>query len=881
MNCPDENAIVGFMDGTLSSEERAALAGHADGCRDCRDLLARLSDDPVVRASADPFDAASRFILLSTLGAGGMGVVHAAFDRHLDRKVALKFLGSEPVEDLERARARLQREAQALAQLAHPNVITVHDVGVLEGEVFLAMELVEGPTLRAWLGTPRSLSEILEVFRQAGEGLAAAHASGIVHRDFKPENVLVGDDGRVRVTDFGLARALSQPDLASAEGTLGIGVPGSLTRTGLRAGTPAYMSPEQRLTGSADARSDIYSFCVALHEAVTGERPEAGARPGRRAPGWLERILDRGLQAEPDQRWPSMADLLQALARGPWLTPLRIGAGMGAALVLAAAAVVIAHRDRSPVVCAVDPSTFAGVWDSDRRESVRAAFESIDPKTGSLAVKAVDAALERFRTQWLAMRAESCAATLIKREQSQAVLDLRTACLDEELHAVDAQVQVFEHADAQVLERSFTAVADLPNVNDCLKVKALQAIDPLPKEPQRMAPLAKAQALLERAQAMTNVGKDVEALQLVDSAQPLVRAANYPPLEARMLVLKAHSIRSLGNPADVTARAAHEAAEKAMEARDDASAASAWIILARNNSSVRTEGYQWSEYALAAIKRMGGNDGLEGEALITLAVAKEYNGELDDAQALFERARPLVIRAHGPDYYRVASIDDGLGTIAFFEQRFDDALRLIRQALALRERVMAPDQGAIIVSILNEQDVLVDQGRFDEAEKRLRQADAMLKESPDDKGNMVAYLHWCWGTYHRRKGQLKTALEEDQASVAAYRPALDAADAMLARPLTGVGLDLLGLKRPAEAIAPLEEAVRLFEGAGSTAPELSDARFALARALDGANPSDARALALARQAHSVLAPFASRWGGDYQVGSREIEAWLGARSITP
>ena len=189
-------------------------------------------------------------------------MVHAAFDRHLDRKVALKFLGSEPVEDLERARARLQREAQALAQLAHPNVITVHDVGVLEGEVFLAMELVEGPTLRAWLRTPRSLSEILEVFRQAGEGLAAAHASGIVHRDFKPENVLVGDDGRVRVTDFGLARALSQPDLASAEGTLGIGVPGCSHRPPVFAparrptcrpsrGSPAARMPAPTSTASA------------------------------------------------------------------------------------------------------------------------------------------------------------------------------------------------------------------------------------------------------------------------------------------------------------------------------------------------------------------------------------------------------------------------------------------------------------------------------------------------------------------------------------------------------------------------------------------------------------------------------------------------------
>src|SRR5215468_7612378 len=237
-----------------------------------------------------------RFIVLGPLGMGGMGMVLSAYDPQLDRKVALKLLRTDRGALSEEGRARLVREAQAMARLNHPNVVAVYEVVFGEVTGYLVMELVEGTTLRAWLAKnqPR-WEQIVDLHIAAGAGLAAAHRAGLVHHDFKPDNVLVDGEGRPRVSDFGLA---------------GAGRPG--------AGTQAYMAPEQLGGGTVDARADQYAFCVTLWEALHGERPVAGAAPpsSRKAPRWVDRALTRGLRAAPEERWPSMDDLLRVLRRG-------------------------------------------------------------------------------------------------------------------------------------------------------------------------------------------------------------------------------------------------------------------------------------------------------------------------------------------------------------------------------------------------------------------------------------------------------------------------------------------------------------------------------------------------------------------------------------
>ncbi|MEZ4384368.1 MAG: protein kinase [Nannocystaceae bacterium] len=280
-----------------------------------------------------------RYTVVRPIGAGGMGVVYAAYDEELDRRIAVKLLraGSS-----EHDRARLLREAQAMAKLSHPNVVTVHEVGTFEDQVYVAMEFVRGQNLRDWLGEgPHPWRAIVDRFVLAGRGLAAAHDVGLVHRDFKPANVLVGDDGRIVVSDFGLVRATGGPpsaeELAHASqvtATTASALDTSLTMTGTIMGTPAYMSPEQHLGRVTDARSDQFSLCVALYEALYGRHPFPGEtlhdlamavtegalrEPPRdgKAPSWVGRVIVRGLARDPDARWPTIDALLEELARDP------------------------------------------------------------------------------------------------------------------------------------------------------------------------------------------------------------------------------------------------------------------------------------------------------------------------------------------------------------------------------------------------------------------------------------------------------------------------------------------------------------------------------------------------------------------------------------
>ncbi|MCH9680521.1 MAG: serine/threonine protein kinase [Deltaproteobacteria bacterium] len=273
-----------------------------------------------------------RYELLRCIGRGGMGIVYAARDVELGREVAIKLLRPELSH---RDDERLTSEARALARLSHPNVVSVFDVGTYEEQRFIAMEFVPGQNLRRWLDAPRSLREVLQVFVAAGRGLHAAHEQGLVHRDFKPDNVLVGDDGRPRVLDFGLARP---PDVAGAAPVMPPEIPAGvdplatmLTQAGQVLGTPAYMAPEQHLGEPADARSDQFAFAVALYHAVYGVRPFTGddpralalsivrgrlrpATPRFPVPAWLDDLLVRALSVDPAGRFPTMGELLERMA---------------------------------------------------------------------------------------------------------------------------------------------------------------------------------------------------------------------------------------------------------------------------------------------------------------------------------------------------------------------------------------------------------------------------------------------------------------------------------------------------------------------------------------------------------------------------------------
>jgi hypothetical protein len=392
VECADADTLAGLVGGVLPESERAAIATHAATCERCHALLDQLfesssaggvtpagpddttrGDEPSgERAKASLRSGANvgRYVIEERVGAGGMGVVFAATDSELHRRVAIKLLrrsGQGGVMSTA-GRERLMREARLLASLSHPNVLTVFDVGTHEGDIFIAMELVDGGSLTSWLKrSPRTTDEIIDRMIEAGRGLAAAHAGGVVHRDVKPDNILVGLDDRARVTDFGLAR-IGQDMASDLDARKAAALSPDLTKTGALMGTPVYMAPEQWNNGTIDARTDQWAFCATLYEVIAGVRPFSVDNPalrtaeietgriaapaqGRSVPAWLRKIVERGLRANPKDRWSSMEVVVEALVRGRQRRSRFVRAGVlmgGFAIAVASLGIVVAKRDAKP-----------------------------------------------------------------------------------------------------------------------------------------------------------------------------------------------------------------------------------------------------------------------------------------------------------------------------------------------------------------------------------------------------------------------------------------------------------------------------------------------------------------------------------------------------
>lgn len=521
-----------------------------------------------------------------------MGVVHAAYDPTLDRKVALKLLRpGDGRDDDSMARGRLLREARALARLSHPNVVHVYEVGTLEDkQVYIAMEHIEGPTLRAWQKEARRpYRDVLARYLAAGRGLQAAHEAGLVHRDFKPENVVLGKDGRVVVLDFGLAVA-AETGVAGADpapAPAGAGARPLDRYTVDVVGTRPYMAPEQHVGGSIDARTDQYSFCLALYEGLYGQRPFSDAKPfgeppggiaaatgasaagsgsgsgsnetvpagqswlvqqkfHRRVqppppdsdvPGWLRQVVLRGLAADPAERWPAMAELLVELSRDPAARRRRWAAVAGVTAVVAALAVMYgrARHERS-LLCQGAAQKLGGVWDADRRAQVRGAFEATGAIGADTAFGRVARTLDGYADGWVDMHTGACEATHLRGEQSEELLDLRMQCLAERLGALRATVDVLAGADAAVVARASSAVTALPPLDDCANLVRLRAPVRPPDDPATRDRLVGLRRRLAEAEARSNVGKVAEALAGASAVAGEARTLGYRPFEAAGLI---------------------------------------------------------------------------------------------------------------------------------------------------------------------------------------------------------------------------------------------------------------------------------------------------------------------------------------------------------
>ncbi|HET6585514.1 MAG TPA: serine/threonine-protein kinase, partial [Nannocystaceae bacterium] len=501
--------------------------------------------------------AIGRYLVLSRIGAGGMGVVYAAYDPELDRKVALKLLRTDaPAGADSDAPRRLQREAQALARLDHPNVVAVHDVLDYEGRIVLAMEFVEGDTLGSWRkARPRSWREILEVFVAAGRGLLAAHDRGLVHRDFKPDNVMITPSGgagdhRVRVMDFGLARPSGAPRDAD-DAT--VDVPRSpsafdsqLTHVDVVIGTPAYMAPEQLAGRDVGPAADQFSFCVALWETLYGERPFRGdglpdlaraivegdlcAPPsGARVPRWLHRACERGMAASPSHRFADMHALLATLQGGHRRKRLRGAAiGLGAIAVIGLGLAVDRQRARTEAeaACERDGAAIAEIWNDSARVAVRTGLvQSGAPQAEMTALK-VTPWLDEHAQAWERARTDACRAHALDRRWDVEVLDRAVWCLDERKLELQALVARLADADGEAANRAVQAAAGLARIEPCLDDATLRRRSPPPPETRDEIPELHAE--FARADALWATGAYAEGLAVARATRARAEELGWP-----------------------------------------------------------------------------------------------------------------------------------------------------------------------------------------------------------------------------------------------------------------------------------------------------------------------------------------------------------------
>ncbi len=714
-----------------------------------------------------------RFVILQAVGRGGMGEVYAAYDPSLDRKIALKLLRARPADgpSASDGNALLAREARAMAQLSHPNVVTVFEAGAVGDQVYLAMELIHGRTLRQWQRDgARGWRQVLEVYRMAGAGLAAAHAAGLVHRDFKPDNVLLSHEGVARVTDFGLARPLDSArgeddakasPFASEEG---------LTRPGMVPGTPAYIAPE-RLRGSpADARSDQFSFCVALYEALYGQPPgPVNAAPvpsGAGVPAWVQRALVRGLAEDPLARWPSMEALLTALGQDPrprWRRVVLAAAAVG----LAVATVVVGrwYAARGERRCRDAGLPIASVWDGARKDAVHRAFLASAKPYAERTWREVERTLDGYAAAWARSALEACEATHVARTQTAQELDLRMLCLSRRRTELAALVDVFEDADAQVMEKAVGAASTLRPLSLCQDAVALRSSAGVPEEPALRQAVADARAKLARSRALELSGRFKEGLEVAVQVQAEAQAIGYRPLQAEAL-LQEGLMRSLAGDRPKAEALLRRAALEAMAARQDEVAAIAWTRLIGTlvNLNRLPEARMADALAVAAVEQLAGQPAHdELEAALEGARPSLLVDEPEQALAHLRRALALQERLSGPKHLRVAQLQLSIATSLRVLNRLEEGRESARRSLALREELLGQLHPSVATAHLELAWIAEALGDFSGEERHLQAALAIaekLGSSQTRPLSALADLRRRQGRYAEAHGLQQTLLRE-------------------------------------------------------------------------------------------------------------------------
>lgn len=886
--CPSEECLAGILVGEPLT---ASVLEHVDACEVCRAILVDLArSGSLASAAADTRSTAlpevpigtslGRYVVVERIGAGGMGVVYGAYDPELDRKVAVKLLRP-------RAGARsLVEEAAVLAKVTHPGVVAVHDAGTADGLAYLVMELVKGRSLRAWSnGVARSADEVRDVLASAAAGLGAAHQAGLVHRDVKPDNILVDATNRSKMTDFGLALALGSNDEAQSV-----------------AGTLAYMAPEQLRGEKADARSDQYAFALTMLEVLTGKRPlltedrraqlaalEAGLDVPQAVDRDLRAALVRALSFAPAERFPSMADFWAALspekAATSLSTRLAIGAPLAAmaATAVAVLGLVFFSQRGEGAFCTNAEESLHGAWSSERRAAVGAAFERSGKTYAETSRATTLAALDAYSARWTRTWTDACRATRVRGERSEKTLDQRMTCLEESRAALGAFATEIAQNEPAAVERAVAAVGRLPPPEACLSPSTAR-VEPAGPRADRAKSERLAKELAELG-ARVDLGayaasRDAlvaivtEARAIEDSA--LAARAGLRAAEAAILAndvprskdllldailagercgdpsLTAQAYLALARihagPLSQTAEAERDYAHaEALAAVASSSELDAKRLLVRaelyRKTSRFAEGAVAAKAALDELERRGRGDSLEAAtAHFGMAIAGSVSGDAAASSHHIERAvaiRTTLLGARHPDvveaYMNLAIIEARRGELASARAR-------AMQALDSVGPTPSPDLALVLTNLAIFEDGLGEHEASREHCAKAADIDRMVLG--DHPATALALTNLADG--ERAAGKMADAARHyDEAELRLRRSG--ATDARVTA-VIAYGRGQLAPEGSDRAVNELGAALEILDSKGLEPQLRTEVRFAFARALAKKNPS--RALAEATRATS-------------------------------
>ncbi|MEM6991478.1 MAG: tetratricopeptide repeat protein [Myxococcota bacterium] len=870
--------------------------------------------DPEATACGDPYQTprtlhrapgarVDRYVITDQIGVGAMGVVYRAHDPSLDRVVALKLLHPSSRTDRRRS-ARLLSEAKALARLSGPNVVNVYDLGTVGEELYIAMEFVDGTTLDAWLDdSDCPPSRILEVFRQAARGLAAAHAAGLVHGDFKPTNVMVDDAGRAKVLDFGLAQ---QGDLTDSHSDAD---QPSASPTPSLVGTPAYMAPEQFEGHAATAQSDQFSFCVALWEALYGARPFGGATlyelaasvidgeisapPSKSAvPRWLHRVLVRGLARGPERRWPSMSALLTELdadrTRARRVVTLT-GAGVIAALGWGWMQTQPDERSR----CTNEASGAVSDWAHTDRAALHEAIMASPEAYTATTARTAEAQLDGYLAEWRETYVATC---LAPRTMPDAIRVRAYACLDARRRRLDALLKVLTAPDANPAETAVQAIGGLHPIGPCSDAAYLQKLQEGAQDPALERALVTERERLAEADALRSVGQYAASRELAITVVERSETLEFGPLVAEANASVAATLLEMGryDEAEPHFRRAYATAV-AIDLPAFATVAALGMMGLETSAGDYPQAREWAFHTKALLERPGTAPSLRGNFHARLGRLDGAEQRVDDAIANLRTALQISESEHGPEHWLTASqkgllarqlrrkgdhlaaralqqealatlashlgaehpkvgvVENSLALTLLNLGDLEGALPHLSHSLEILERTLEPDNPTLAFTWTNLSRLRLDLGDPTEGLRLCRLALEQRERVLSPNHPHVGYTLVDCGAILRRLGRHEEAMVDLRRARAIASAQGDPKHPGLASSLAEIGATLLDMEQPADAIESLERAVAVYDRPATEygAGERSIAEFLLGQALWLGGDDRARARRLV--ARSLLA----------------------------